>query len=64
MERDEEIGAEKKRGRWEEEQARQKREAEKGRHLEEQAIRWSRARMVSDYLSRTRLDAERSHRDT
>lgn len=39
------------RRRWEEEQARRKREFEKGRHLGEQAIRWSRARMVSDYLA-------------
>ena len=39
------------RSRCEEEQAGRKREVEKGPHLEEQAIRWSRARIVSDYLA-------------
>jgi hypothetical protein len=39
------------RRRWEEEQARRKREAEKGRRLEEQAVQWSKARVVSDYLA-------------
>lgn len=34
-----------------EEQARRKREVEKERHLEEQALRWSRATIVSDYLA-------------